>query len=76
LIACGVMESFRYNASKSVQLSLLKRHYSVNILYIVTLVISYPFSIQCVCKLDSKAHILLELGFGIKMDMTPVDHNS
>jgi hypothetical protein len=57
-IVCGVMVSFRCNASKSVRLSLLQRCYSVNILYIVTLVILYPFSIRYVCKLDSWAHIL------------------
>jgi hypothetical protein len=52
-IVCGVMVSFHCNASESVRLSLLQRHYSVNVLYIVTLVILYPFSIWYVCKLDS-----------------------
>jgi hypothetical protein len=57
-IACGVMVPFHCNASESGRLSLLYRHYSINILYIVTLVILYPFSVRYVCKLDSWAHIL------------------
>jgi hypothetical protein len=37
-----------------------------NILYIVTLVVLYPFSVRYVCKLDSWAHILWVLDFDIK----------
>jgi hypothetical protein len=37
-----------------------------NILYIMTLVILYPFSVRYVCKLHSWAHILWVLDFAIK----------
>jgi hypothetical protein len=57
-IAYGVMVSFCCNASESARLSLLQTHYSVNILYIVTLVILYAFSVRYVWNRDFWAHIL------------------
>jgi hypothetical protein len=65
-IACDVMVSFRCNTFKSVQHSLLYRHYSVNILYIVTLIILYPFSIRYVCKLDSWGTNTMTIQFWLK----------
>jgi hypothetical protein len=35
-----------------------KTLFGKKILYIMTLVILYPFSVRYVCKLDSRAHIL------------------
>jgi hypothetical protein len=58
---------FHCNASETVRLILLSRHYSVNILYITTLVILYPFFVWYVCKLDSWAHILRAFDLSLKI---------